>query len=147
MQPEYLASYKTAYQVPILIQPEGWMQHRKSLDLESNKNGVFQSSSNPKAGCNIMGALNVVLCRVPILIQPEGWMQRDRYYFCPVFAVPILIQPEGWMQHKYYLRFCDHAGSNPHPTRRLDATKDSSNFVFLLTSGSNPHPTRRLDAT
>ena len=37
--------------VPILIQPEDWMQFKQSQKLRSN-HWLFQSSSSPKTGCN-----------------------------------------------------------------------------------------------
>ena len=88
----------------------------------------FQSSSSPKAGCNVRKQPSPALAdfMVSILIQPEGRMQpgdrgRRRQ---PLHAVSILIQPEGRMQLPECVQLIHHisAGFNPHPARRPDAT-------------------------
>ncbi len=86
-------SFRLREWVPILIQPEGWMQQ---INFSDSQRGVFlfQSSSNPKAGCNI-GDIDQVLVI---------------------------------------------GGSNPHPTRRLDATQ-TNNYernMIRFQSSSNP---------
>src|SRR5207249_3471253 len=62
----------------------------------------FQSSSNPKVGCYVRNFNpEIRTARVSILIQPEGWMLRRRGT-APISA---------------------RSSFNPHPTRRLDATR------------------------
>src|SRR6185437_9429294 len=86
--------------VSILTQPEGWVQpsHKGEMPCMLSR---FQSSPNPKAGCNLMHL-------------PEGDVP---------FEVSILTQPEGWVQpQRRFPHVHRREGFNPHPTRRLGAT-------------------------
>ncbi len=81
---------------------------------------------NPQAGCNSsVMRIMAVTPQISILTQPAGWMRK--------------LNPQTGKSGP--------AGvSNPHPTRRLDATVV---LILIATAkdGFNPHPARRLDAT
>ena len=111
--------------VSILIRPEGRMRRDRALNIQ-RKQGVsilirpegrmrpsalarvagcllFQSSSDPKAGCD---SCNLVtdpdLQHVSILIRPEGRMRLlDVGFDPPLKRVSILIRPEGRMRRHH----------------------------------------------
>ena len=86
--------------VSIRIRPEGRM--RQGFDEAMSAGSKFQSSSDPKAGCD-----------------------AQRHRFLPVLIVSILIRPEGRMRPPRARSFGSPRGFNPHPTRRPDATFSS----------------------
>ena len=99
MQPDdaHLAAEAQAGPVSILIRPEGRMQRRVLKECET---AMFQSSSAPRGGCNMMFwtvigfTLTFQSSSAPRggcnLIRPEPTLAPD---------VSILIRPEGRMQH------------------------------------------------
>ncbi len=143
--------------VSILIRPKGRMQLPSGYP--SGRAYVpFQSSSDPKAGCN-GGRLP------PILGEIEFQSSSDPKAGCNLSSlwdrraplnVSILIRPKGRMQLAQRERRRFHrARFNPHPTQRPDATlSDSYHFdlLFRFQSSSDPKagcnfPCRRCRAT
>ena len=112
---------------------------------------MFQSSSSPKAGCNLqVPGLRQKPVNVSILIQPEGRMQllTGAEGMGTLRQVSILIQPEGRMQQcavglefpptqRFQSSSSPKAGCNCPPSRAW--TAPATCF--------NPHPARRPDAT
>ena len=134
--------------VSILIQPEGRMQqgHRRhgyiglcAFQSSSNPRAgcndhrsggfaaatVFQSSSNPRAGCNPWPA---GVSRTPALFQSSSNPRAG----CNLGRCP---RENG-----------QFVGFNPHPTRGPDATVRRGRQQDGQ-AGFNPHPTRGPDAT
>ena len=135
--------------VSILIQPEGWMQPTEP-HLVGGKHR-FQSSSNPKVGCNSRSAI-VFLSKLRSFQSSSNpkvgcnWQKRATSAVQPCCFNPhptrrldaTLICTRGSCQ--------PDISFNPHPTRRLDATQRAVD-ILLASKRFNPHPTRRLDAT
>ena len=86
------------HRVSILIQPEGWMQ-RPRPRRKRNEEIRFQSSSNPKVGCNAKGNSRMFSS---MRFNPHPTRRLDATSVIPPalsnIIVSILIQPEGWMQ-------------------------------------------------
>ena len=88
-------------------------------------NLMFQSSPSPKAGCYEPATSPLdYLSQVPILTQPESWVLRGFLFDRSVPPLP---------------------GSNPHPARKLGATRCL--LPLAHPPCSNPHPARKLGAT
>ena len=111
----------------------------------------FQSSPDPKAGCNYPSAgRSPSPAPVSILTRPEGRMQpRDPYvHGATDRLVSILTRPgrPDATVGSHAGRISRIRGFNPHPTRRPDATP-ASEQQYTADGSFNPHPTRRPDAT
>ena len=182
------------FRVSILTRPEGRVQltpRRGRLSVQSfnphptrrsgatndpgrcrrSGGSVFQSSPDPKVGCNMgrMAASNGA--RVSILTRPEGRVQQKQHVgrtFGPMFQSSP--DPKVGCNPVPHLWQSGGRSFNPHPTRRSGATgycrctPALSQSVSILTrpegrvqhcvfamSGLpvsfNPHPTRRSGAT
>ena len=102
----------------------------------------FQSSPDPKAGCNRFECQRLVcVACVSILTRPEGRVQPVIAWLAiHGFGVSILTRPEGRVQQTVSSGSDRRsAGFNPHPTRRPGATAedmvcdDYADAVSILT--------------
>ena len=158
--------------VSILIRPEGRMRRFQVPGHRAYT--PFQSSSDPKAGCDICDKRRRSdRLGVSILIRPEGRMRHygtfeikeanlmfqsssDPKAGCDLPSTHV-IRLLGMFQSSSDpkagcdgdRRRHDHPGQgfNPHPTRRPDATRATAVRPCLPFCSFNPHPTRRPDAT
>ena len=87
---------------------------------------LFQSSSDPKAGC--YGPTCDILIEAVAGFNPHPTRKPDATWRlrsdCP-----------------------EASGFNPHPTRKPDATRMRPSVRFCEANSFNPHPTRKPDAT
>ena len=108
--------------VSILTRPEGRVQ--PSLSVFGRLPPLFQSSPDPKAGCNRRALIRCYRAYlVSILTRPEGRVQRflidNRLQR---LSVSILTRPEGRVQLRARVDGFRYHCFNPHPTRRPGAT-------------------------
>ena len=108
--------------------------------------GTFQSSSSPKAGCNLK-ILNIMVLISSFNPHPARRLDAILLSSCMQGKdlVSILIQPEGWMQYgrwrrsNRWTRF--QSSSSPKAGCNQVATLQKAAGICF-----NPHPARRLDA-
>ena len=93
-------------------------------------------------------AHNILPIAVSILTQPEGWVLPSSQ--APPTST-LWFQSSPNPKVGCYLSLLYQwgivAGFNPHPTRRLGATRKPGCKLVRWPCSFNPHPTRRLGAT
>ena len=132
--------------VSILTRPEGRMRHAELQGLPPPR--PFQSSPDPKAGCDGPGrghcdqrhGFNPHPTRRPDATAPaEPELEYGVFQSSP--------DPKAGCDSVFAMTRSLAAWSfNPHPTRRPDATGTCA-WCLRPLRGFNPHPTRRPDAT
>ena len=101
----------------------------------------FQSSPNPKAGCNRPSARETSYHEG---FNPRPTRRLGATKISPnlliSYVVSILTQPEGWVQLLLPVMNVITIRFNPHPTRRLGATGTKQIIELKISFQSSPNP-------
>ena len=103
----------------------------------------FQSSPDPKAGCNVARLWQVQFFSVSILTRPEGRVQhRQDHQFSRNGLVSILTRPEGRVQQTSWYADCgfDQVSILTRPEGRVQPTAAPMLTTTRMRFQSSPDP-------